>query len=84
MARPPQAVQAPAPLHIGWVADQTGGYRGQMAVYAKPNELLGTAYMAAIASFRHLIVYPPIIQEIARNWRARAGSDYSSPQRAAR
>jgi hypothetical protein len=55
-----------------------------MAVYAKPNELLGTAYMAAIASFRHLIVYPPIIQEIARNWRARAGSDYSSPQRAAR
>jgi hypothetical protein len=66
-------------LHLGWVADETGGYRGQMAVYAKPNGLLGTAYMAAIAPFRHLIVYPRMIQEIGRNWRARAGSDLASP-----
>jgi hypothetical protein len=73
-----------AVLHIGWVADQTGGYRGQMAVHVKPNGLLGNAYMAAIAPFRHLVVYPRMIQEIGRNWRARAGSDYSSPQRAAR
>jgi hypothetical protein len=58
-------------LHIGWVADQTGGYRGQMAVYVKPNGLLGNAYMAAIAPFRHLIVYPPMLREIGRNWRAR-------------
>ena len=35
-------------MHIGWVLDATGGYRGQMAVYVKPNGLLGTAYMAAI------------------------------------
>jgi hypothetical protein len=62
-------------LHIGWVADQTGGYRGQMAVYAKPNGLLGTAYMAAITPFRHLIVYPRLIREIGRNWEALAGSD---------
>jgi hypothetical protein len=40
--------------------------------------------VGAGAPFRHLIVYPPMIQEIGRNWRARAGSDYSSPQRAAR
>ena len=24
-------------LHVGWVPDGTGGFRGQMAVYAKPN-----------------------------------------------
>jgi hypothetical protein len=60
-------------MHIGWVPDQTGGYRGQMAVLVKPNGLFGTAYMAAIAPFRHLIVYPPAIRGIGRDWRARAG-----------
>jgi hypothetical protein len=66
-------------LHIGWVADQTGGYRGQMAVYAKPNGLFGTAYMAAIRPFRHLIVYPQMMKQIGRNWRA--GADDPSPAR---
>jgi len=60
-------------LHIGWVQDQTGGYRGQMAVYVKPNGLLGNAYMTAIGPFRHLLVYPPMLQEIGRAWRSRAG-----------
>jgi hypothetical protein len=59
-------------LHIGWVSDQAGGYRGQMAVYVKPNGLLGTAYMAAITPFRYLIVYPAMMRDIGRNWRARA------------
>jgi hypothetical protein len=65
-------------MHIGWVPDETGGYRGQMAVYVKPNGLLGTAYMAAIAPFRHLIVYPPMIRAIGRAWRARAGDPRSA------
>jgi hypothetical protein len=60
-------------MHIGWVPDETGGYRGEMAVYVKPNGLLGTAYVAAIRPFRHLIVYPPLMHEIEREWRARAG-----------
>jgi hypothetical protein len=60
-------------MHLGWVQDQTGGYRGQMAVYVKPNGLFGTAYMAAIRPFRHLIVYPQMMRETGRNWRARAG-----------
>jgi hypothetical protein len=55
-------------LHLGWVQDETGGYRGQMAVLVKPNGLLGRAYMAAIAPFRHLIVYPRLMREIARAW----------------
>jgi hypothetical protein len=61
-------------MHIGWVPDGTGGYRGQMAVLVKPNGLLGTAYMAAIMPFRHLIVYPPLMREIGRDWRASAGA----------
>jgi len=55
-------------LHLGWVPDGPGRYHGQLAVYAKPNGLLGTAYMAAITPFRHLIVYPPMIQAIGRAW----------------
>ena len=51
-----------AVLHLGWVRDGTGGYRGQMAVLVKPNGLLGTAYMAAIRPLRHLIVYPPMLR----------------------
>jgi hypothetical protein len=60
-------------IHVGWVPDETGGYRGQMAIYVKRNGLLGTAYMAAITPFRHLLVYPPMLREIGRAWQARAG-----------
>lgn len=56
-------------MHLGWVPDGTGGYRGQMAVLVKPNGLFGTAYMAAIRPFRHLIVYPPMLRQIERTWR---------------
>jgi hypothetical protein len=59
-----------AVMHVGWVADESGGYRGQMAVYAKPNGRLGTAYMAAIRPFRHLIVYPPMLRQLERDWLA--------------
>ncbi len=58
-------------MHIGWVPDGAGGYRGQMAVLVKPNGLLGSGYMAAIAPFRHLLVYPQMMREIGRRWRAR-------------
>jgi hypothetical protein len=60
-------------MHIGWVPDGNGSYRGQMAVLVKPNGLFGTAYMAAIRPFRHMIVYPPLMRLIEREWRARAG-----------
>jgi hypothetical protein len=55
-------------MHIGWVPDGTGGYRGQMAVLVKPNGLLGAAYMAAIKPFRHLIVYPSMMRRIEHTW----------------
>ena len=60
-------------MHIGWVPDGNGGYRGQMAVLVKPNGRFGNVYMAAIRPFRHLIVYPPMLRQIEREWRARAG-----------
>jgi Protein of unknown function (DUF2867) len=56
-------------LHLGWVKDPAGGYRGQMAVLVKPNGVMGTLYMAAIRPFRHLIVYPALLRQIERAWR---------------
>ena len=59
-------------LHLGWVPDGEGGYRGQLAVLVKRNGLLGGAYMAAIRPFRHLLVYPHMLRDIERRWRTRA------------
>jgi hypothetical protein len=61
-------------MHLSWVADGTGGYRGQMAVLVKPNGLLGAAYMAAIRPFRYLIVYPAAMRQIEREAAARAAA----------
>jgi hypothetical protein len=57
-------------MHLGWVPDGQGAYRGQMAVLVKPNGLLGHAYMAAIRPFRHVLVYPPMLRQIGREWQA--------------
>lgn len=38
----------------------------------KPNGLLGAVYMAAIMPFRHLIVYPPLMRDIEREWQSRS------------
>ena len=55
-------------MHVGWVPDGNGGFRGQMAVLVKPNGWLGAAYMAAIKPFRYLIVYPALMRSIERDW----------------
>jgi hypothetical protein len=67
-----------AVLHLGWVPDGAGGYRGQMAVLVKPNGLFGRVYMAAIAPFRHVVVYPPLIRSIGQRWH----DDPAPPDRA--
>jgi Protein of unknown function (DUF2867) len=56
-------------MHIGWVPDGAGGYRGQMAVLVKPNGRFGAAYMAAIKPFRYLFVYPAVLRQLERDWR---------------
>jgi len=57
-------------LHIGRVPANGGGFRAQMAILVKPNRLLGEAYMALIKPFRYVLVYPPLLHEIGRAWRA--------------
>ena len=61
-------------MHIGLVPDGGGAYRGQMAVLVRPNGLFGKGYMAAIKPFRHLIVYPGLMRQIEREWRALGGN----------
>ena len=50
-------------LHLSRVGD-----RARLAVYVKPNGLLGHAYMAFIKPFRHLIVYPRMLSQLGRSW----------------
>ena len=66
-------------IHIGWVPNGAGGYRGQMAVLVKRNGLFGTAYMAAIKPFRRVIVYPSMMRDIEQEWRASAGEPRPAP-----
>ncbi|MEV0247842.1 DUF2867 domain-containing protein [Nocardia sp. NPDC050712] len=58
-------------MHIGWVPDGAGGYRGQLAVLTKPNGLFGKVYMALILPFRYLLVYPALLAMIERGWATR-------------
>ncbi|MFD7787019.1 DUF2867 domain-containing protein [Streptomyces nojiriensis] len=56
-------------MHIGWVPDGAGGYRGQLTVLVKPNGRLGALYMLGIKPFRYLGVYPALLRSIGREWR---------------
>lgn len=56
-------------LHLTWIEDGPGHYRGQMAVLVKPNGRFGAAYMAFIKPFRYLFVYPALMRQIERKWR---------------
>jgi len=66
-------------LHLGWVPDGNGGYRGQMAVLVKPNGVFGRVYMAAIKPFRLLIVYPALMRQIEREWATASRSPAGAP-----
>ena len=57
-------------MHLGWVPDGRGGYRGQMAVLVKPNGLLGRRLHGRDPPFRHVLVYPPMLRQIGRAWQA--------------
>jgi Protein of unknown function (DUF2867) len=61
-----------AVMHLAWVEQGEGRYQGQMGVYVKPRGRLGEAYMAAIAPFRHHIVYPALMRQIGAAWQERA------------
>jgi hypothetical protein len=58
-------------MHLVWIEQGGGRYQGQMGVYVKPRGRFGAAYMAAIAPFRHRVVYPALMQQTERAWNAR-------------
>jgi hypothetical protein len=63
-----------AVMHVAWVEQSNGRYQGRLGVYVKPRGAFGRAYMAAIAPFRHHVVYPALMREIGRAWDARMRS----------
>ncbi len=60
-----------AVLHLGWVEDSPDQYHGQLGVYVKNRGRLGRLYMAAIAPFRHYVVYPALLRHVDQGWRRR-------------
>ena len=58
-------------MHLAWVDRGEGRYHGQMAVYVKPRGLLGKGYVALIKPFRHWVVYPALMRQMERGWKAR-------------
>jgi Protein of unknown function (DUF2867) len=55
-------------MHLAWVEQGGGRYRGQMAVYVKPRGAFGKGYMALIKPFRYWIVYPALMRQVERTW----------------
>lgn len=66
-------------MHLGWLPADNGDHELRMAVLVKPNGTFGRLYMAGIAPFRYLIVYPALTRQWERAWR-----DYGRPGRASR
>ncbi|GAA2986250.1 DUF2867 domain-containing protein [Actinokineospora diospyrosa] len=60
-----------AVMHLSWAQRPDGEYELRMAVLVKPNGWWGRAYMAAIAPFRHLVVYPAMTRQWERAWLSR-------------
>lgn len=69
-----------AVAHYSWVRTGPDEYEMRMAVLVKPNGLPGWAYMAAIAPFRYLIVYPAMTRQFERAWLNRAQLSEPSPR----
>jgi hypothetical protein len=59
-------------MHLGWVRGDTGDHELRMAVLVKANGRFGRLYMAMIAPFRYLVVYPALIRRWEQAWRDRA------------
>lgn len=55
-------------MHLGWAQRADGEYELRMTVLVKPNGRFGRLYMAAIAPFRYLAVYPALTRRWERAW----------------
>jgi hypothetical protein len=65
-----------AVMHLGWVRGANDDYELRMAILVKPNGWFGRLYMAAIAPFRYLIVYPALTRQWERAWRHHAAAEH--------
>lgn len=55
-------------LHFGWIEKDNGSYTATMGTYTKTRGIFGRSYLKAIEPFRHLIVYPTMINMIKTEW----------------
>lgn len=60
-----------AVVHLGWASADSGGHELRMAVLVKPNGLSGRLYMAVIAPFRRLVIFPAFTRQWEHTWRDR-------------
>jgi hypothetical protein len=65
-------VQAFASLSI---QQTSGGYLAYLGVFVQPVHRFTRLYMAAIAPFRRLVVYPAIIRTMQKAWATRYGGE---------
>jgi hypothetical protein len=65
-------VQAFASLSV---RQTPGGYLAYLGVFVQPVHRFTRFYMAAIAPFRRLVVYPAIIRTMQKAWAARYGGE---------
>ncbi|CAL9469616.1 hypothetical protein SUDANB121_02822 [Nocardiopsis dassonvillei] len=61
-------------MHLGWARRADGAHELRMAVLVKPNGRFGRLYLAAIAPFRYLVVYPALTARWERAWAERNGA----------
>jgi hypothetical protein len=59
-------------MHLGAIPTADGRTKVQLTVLVKPNGLLGRAYMAAIKPFRHAVIYPLMMRQLANRWHSAA------------
>ena len=52
-----------------------GGYLAYVGVFVRPVHRFTRLYMAMIAPFRRLVVYPAIIRKMQSAWAARYGGE---------
>jgi ankyrin repeat protein/SAM-dependent methyltransferase len=61
---------AHALMHFGWVHKYGNYYTAQLSVYAKSRGNFGDFYIQLIMPFRHVFVYPVMMEEVKKRWDA--------------
>jgi len=56
-------------MHLGWIHKSGNFYTAQLAVYTKTRGLMGDLYMRLIMPFRHIVIYPAMIQNVEKRWK---------------